>query len=255
MTDYLRCGDFVGHTDEESQFMGFCPMSENACDGYGMNGGAMSPMELPCSPASEGSDWSMSSTTTECMSQPTSPVPEDLKKPFKSSLKRHGESGKRPKMSVRWTVDTVFETRPLVKRRRPSPSYNDEIESDEQDSELKAPIPTKKAKIAELETHAAAATALHFLPPLSAAAPAPAAAPYSFTPIFPEASRTVIPTFNFSSFVARSANTMTTLASTSNSSTPSEKPATSKPHFEPFKFAAPKSFSHSNLLVAAINKI
>jgi hypothetical protein len=64
----------------------------------------------------------------------------------------------------------------------------------------------------------------------------------------------VIPTFNFSSFVALGSNqTSSTAAQPTHCA--EQTPALGRPRFEPFKFAAPKTISHSNLLVAAVNKI
>jgi len=236
MTDYMRLGDFVGHY-EEAHLMDYASMSENACDGFN-SGSPMSPMEMPGSPLSVGSDWSNSTATADYTSQPSSPYSEEYatKKPLKPSLKRVG-GAKRPKMSVRWDPETVFETRPLVKRRRPHSVIENDVEAETVDVELKSPIPTKKAKIAELESQASVTTALHFLPSSIS----------TTTPVFPEASRTVIPSFNFNSFVALDTPT----ANVPEEKAEEKQSPSSAPVFVPFSLVTRKLPATSSLLGAA----
>jgi hypothetical protein len=245
--------------------MGYALMSENACDGYRHG----NEMEIPSSPLSEMSDWS-SSTTTDCMSAPMSPSSPSsdeelsIKKPLKPSLKRAGAASR--KRTVTWDPNVVFETRPWSGKRRRAQvdDGDDELETAVMagyvDAELKAPIPTKRAKLAEIETQASAVSLLQFLPSIA-------------PPVFPEASRTVIPSFNFNSLLLNStandiyANTAATvehahfatqssqscsLNSSSSSSYGSTVdpsiPPPSRPSFVPFTFVTPKRNPQSSLL-------
>ena len=206
-------------------------MSENACDGY-YNSAVFSPIEMPGSPSSVSSD---STNTTEYMSQPSSPTPEDAstmscKMPLKSSLRRAGQPSTRPRRTVTWDPNTVFETRPWLGKRRRSQVEEDEEENDLQgarccasfnDDLTAAPTPCKKAKFAESTT---TTTTVH---------QTSLANTTSCLPIFPEASRIVIPMFDFSSVLPletrpsqlSNASTSSTVHPTPSSSSPSERPS------------------------------
>jgi hypothetical protein len=226
-------------------------MSENACDGYHSNS---SMMEIPGSPSSISSvdSWSSSSssssstTTAECVSQPLSPSDffddaplSSIKKPLKPSLKRIGTTP-RVKRNVSWDPSVVFETRPFTGKRRGRAQVedgDDEVEKEMMngnfDAELKAPIPTKRAKLCEeIESPtfhqfsssmtASTSASLQFLPSIC-------------PPLFPEASRTVIPSFNFSSFVARDFN-----AQSPSETQQQTEQRPSKPCFLPFSLVNSK---------------
>jgi len=223
MTDFMRYDAYEGQNLGESQVMGYSLMSESACDGFSMSG----PMDIPSSPCSVSSEWSNSTNTTECMSHPTSPSPceDDVspKRPMKSSLKRAGTASR--KVRVTWDPSVIFETRPLSgKRRRNEVQDGDddvekEIMAGNYDADMKAPIPTKRAKLAEMEI-VASVTPLYFTP---------AATP----PLFPEASRTVIPSFNFNSTLSRSLQTCSNLQESAH------EPST-RPSFVSFTLVNPK---------------
>jgi len=222
----MRYEGYESQNREESQVMGYPLMNENACDGYSVS----TQMDMPASPSSE-SDWSCSSATTECMSAPMSPSSSEdevnLKQPLKSSLKRAGAASR--KRTVTWDPNVVFETRPWSgKRRRSQVDYGDEDESDM--TELKAPIPTKRAKLAEIEK-SAFHSVLQFLPSLA-------------PPVFPEASRTVIPSFNFSNILSQPSPCHTNAnhsAANLHDSLPSPP---SCPSFVPFTFVTSKRNPH-----------
>lgn len=227
-------------------------MSENACDGY-YNSGVFSPIEMPGSPASVSSDSSCSTYTTEYVSQPSSPNCEDttamLDKPLKSSLRRAGQPSTRPRRTVTWDPNTVFETRPwLGKRRR---SQVDEEDDDscgalqtsfDADGHLPAPTPTKKAKFAEFDG-ASSASSVHQTSLHSS----------GVLPIFPEASRIVIPMFDFSSVLPlETGSPNSTTSQTSVLHTPSPS-LSERPSVAPFTLTPKRKpfVVRSNLIAAS----
>jgi len=203
MTDYMRCGDLQGHNLADSHFMGFDSLSANG--DYGSYEGPLSPnfLEMPGSPSSVASDCSYSTSSTECMSVPASPMSSDEasapleKKPRKSNLRRPG--AQRPRR-VTWDPTTVFETNPLRPKRARVQCDDEQIETakcpertQEEglmqgrfDAELCAPIPTKRAKLAEITAHAAVGHLV--LPSIS---------------LVSEPSRPILPSFNFEACVLR----------------------------------------------------
>jgi hypothetical protein len=147
------------------------------------------------------------------------------------------------KRNVSWDPSVVFETRPFSGKRRARAQVedgDDEVEKEMMngnfDAELKAPIPTKRAKLCEeIEsqtfhqfsssmTVATTTASLQFLPSIC-------------PPLFPEASRTVIPSFNFSSFVARDINVQSP-SETQRQTEQQQRP--SKPCFLPFSLVNSK---------------
>lgn len=223
----MRYEGYGSQNLEESQVIGYSLLNENACDGFSVN----AQMDVPASPSSE-SDWSCSSASTECMSAPMSPSYScddlPLKKPLKSSLKRAGTSSR--KRTVTWDPTVVFETRPWSgKRRRCQVDDGDEDASDM--TELKAPIPTKRAKLAEIEQTASIHSALQFLPSLA-------------PPVFPEASRTVIPSFNFSTILSQPSSCLANDNQKADSQLDALPSPPARPSFVPFTFVTPKRNPH-----------
>lgn len=179
---------------------------------------------MPGSPASVASDYSQSSSSTfDYCSQPTTPTPEELSKKvaLKPALRRHGSP--RTAKRVSWDPNTVFETRPIQRKRSHSAMLQTQ-QSGSEDSEMCAPIPTKKAKIAELETHAAFTTALHQL----SFSPSP-----STGNSFAEASRTVIPSFNFDAALVETSAAQSAPAALVVAATPSFVPFSFTPKRRP----------------------
>lgn len=187
---------------------------------------------MPGSPASDSSDYSQSSASTvDYCSQPSSPVPEEPRKSIvlKPALRRHGVARGGPAKCVSWDPNTVFETRP-IQRKRSHAAITQAEEPTQADTELCAPIPRKKAKIAELETHAAFSSALHQLPSFS----------NHPSNCYAEASRAVIPSFNFDAM----------LVDTTTDNAPTPAAPAPNPTFVPFSLAPKrKSISLSSKLL------
>jgi len=149
----------------------------------------MSPdYEMPGSPNSVQSDWSQSSAST--MGYDSSSDSNAFEVPrLKSALKRtastsHSLASPAPrKLSVHWDPCTVFETRPWIGKRRRVVSESEQ----EEDEEMQAPN-AKRARFAEAEPQTSESQ--HSLSVISQRT--------SHLPLFPEASRVVLPSFNFS---------------------------------------------------------
>jgi len=153
-------------------------------------------------------------------SLPTSPSSLETNAPLKSALKKGG--GFVIKKNVRWCPDVVFETRPLTKRCR------NQIKQEMDDDVMDAPN-AKRQKCSETENQ-------------------------SFVPIFPTASRSVIPSFNFSA-LERSIAMHSTESKKNLSSSPdaSRMEVSSTPqNFVSFSFACVDK-RRSNCRISSLN--
>lgn len=264
MSDYTRFGDLDGHNLEEPQLLAYCPRGV-ACYGCAMcvvdspysygNGMMMampgSPVEMPGSPSS---DCSASTASLDgYLSPPASPFHSEDScssfsststsstwtrhaRPAKSSLRRVSSS--RQQRRVTWDPETVFETRPLVRKRRRT--LMEAADQEQEDSEISAPAPTKRSKMAESLESQASAT---FRPHIAHTSTKYAS---SMQTLCPELARSVVPCFDFSSCLAITMTKQTTPSTANIETSRPSTPAT--PSFVSFSIAKPKAPVVSSLL-------
>lgn len=201
-------------------------------------------------PVSPDSDWSSSSTATT--SSTCQSIDGSLRKALKSALKRR-DSPSKPQRRVHWHPQTIFETRPFTGRRRPRPTSFD---TDEEAQQENSSLCVKKIKASECTLAGPhrfspgaptlpSSSAYHNIPntatTIASQYDSVKVAPAIGVPIFPEASRVVIPSYNFSSVLSLSPKN-SALESQSNqqqeSAKASELLCSSEKKFVPFSFTS-----------------
>ena len=165
-----------------------------------------SPIEMPGSPSS---DCSASTASMDFISPPVSPYPSEDScsssststwtrhaRPLKSSLRRNcrATAGCPQGRRVTWHPATVFETAPLISKRRRAAAAAEELAQSVAEEAIAAPTP-KRAKFADSQSDAQATFRPHIAPASSHFAS-------SLHTLAPELADSVVPCYDFSSCLA-----------------------------------------------------
>lgn len=214
-----------------------------------------SPIEMPGSPSS---DCSASTASLDFISPPVSPYPhsEDScsssststwtrhARPMKSSLRRNGRTaGCSQERRVTWHPATVFDTAPLISKRRRAAAAAEELAQAVAEEAMAAPTP-KRAKFADSPQSNAQAT---FRPHI---APASSHFASSLHALAPELAESVVPCYDFSSCLAITM-TKQTFTPSFHTASVSDATAPATPSFVAFSINKTKAPAASKLFSKA----